>query len=76
MTIHIKPLWDEVQGALKVELATYKGLGNIAAGDREAFEAALREALPPSESIVISYESLPKIIPAAQRRPAPDAVPA
>ena len=37
MTIHIKPMWDAIEGTFKVELATYKGLGKISGQDREAF---------------------------------------
>ena len=76
MTIHIKPLWDVIDGHFKVDTATYKGLGQIAAGDRAAFEEALRAILPASEKIAISYDDVPKIIPAANRNGAPSAQPA
>jgi hypothetical protein len=67
MTIHIKPMWDVVDGAYKVDTATYRGLGRVAADNREMFEEALREILPPGENIAISYDDLPKIIPPAER---------
>lgn len=67
MTIHIKPMWDVVDGTYKVETATFKGLGRISAEGREAFEAALRKILPAGENIAISYEDTPKIIPPADR---------
>ena len=68
MTIHIKPMWDAVEGTFRVETATFRGLGKISAEDRDAFEEELRKVLPAGESIAISYDDLPKIIPAAARR--------
>lgn len=67
MTIHIKPMWDAVEGIFRVETATFRGLGRIEGVDREAFEAALRKRLPGGENIAISYEDTPKIIPPSDR---------
>ena len=67
MTIHIKPMWDAIEGTFRVETAIFRGLGSIEGASREAFEAALRKRLPEGENIAISYEDTPKIIPPADR---------
>lgn len=72
MTIHIKPLWDVIEGTFKVETATFRGLGDISGKDRAAFEDALRRQLPHNEKIIVSYPDVPKIVPPSGKRPAPE----
>ena len=36
MTIHIKPMWDAIEGTFRVETAIFRGLGRIEGASREA----------------------------------------